>query len=319
MKLARYLGAGKIAIVDEPMPECPPGGVLVKTEVCGLCTGELMDWYMDRKVPHVLGHEVAGIVMESDAEKFPIGRRIFVHHHAPCGNCELCHRKAYVHCQAWKATKLVPGGMAEYFAAARENLNDALLVDQLSPEDAALIEPMACVAKCLSQVRYDLEHDSLAVIGLGFMGVAHALVAENVVGYEVDLGRIEHAASLGIDARHSDYAEPESATCVVVCPGSMSALELALKIVVPGGRICLFAPMSPGEHPVNLEALYFKDITLTNSYSCGPTDTQQAFLWLAKGKVGADRLVTDYVDLNGLPSAYLRMKNQETLKAMVRF
>src|SRR6185436_14261862 len=62
MKLARYIGGGEIAIVDEPIPACPPGGLLVKTEASGLCSGELMDWYMEKKVPHVLGHECAGII-----------------------------------------------------------------------------------------------------------------------------------------------------------------------------------------------------------------------------------------------------------------
>jgi hypothetical protein len=57
MKLARYVGGGRIEIRDEPEPTLPPGGLIVKTEASGLCSGELMDWYMERKVPHVLGHE----------------------------------------------------------------------------------------------------------------------------------------------------------------------------------------------------------------------------------------------------------------------
>src|SRR5438132_13023667 len=116
MKLARYTGGGEIAIVDEPMPICPPGGLLIKTEACGLCSGELMDWYMDRKVPHVLGHEVAGIVIESQDDRFPVECRVFPHHHAPCLACSFCARGLYVHCEQWKRTKLLPGGMAEFFA-----------------------------------------------------------------------------------------------------------------------------------------------------------------------------------------------------------
>jgi L-iditol 2-dehydrogenase len=138
MKLARYIGGGQIAIVDEPVPECPPGGLLVKTEASGLCSGELMDWYMDRKIPHVLGHEVAGIVEESQVDGFSVGARIFAHHHAPCMRCEQCHARRYVHCPQWKRTKLEPGGMAEYFAVSAENLSDTFRVDDLRAIDAAL-------------------------------------------------------------------------------------------------------------------------------------------------------------------------------------
>jgi L-iditol 2-dehydrogenase len=209
--------------------------------------------------------------------------------------------------------------MAEYYSASRKNLNDAIPVDTLSPANAALIEPIACVAKSLNQVQYDIERDRIAIIGLGFLGLAHALVTENSVGYEVDLKRLEYANSIGVDARHSDYAEPNSASCVIVCPGSPEALDLALRVVEPNGRVCLFAPMPPGGHTLNLEQLYFRDITLTNSYSCGPSDTVQAYLWLAKGRINADQIVSEMVSLDELPAAYERMKNQETLKSMVIF
>src|ERR1041385_1551961 len=138
MKLARYIGDGEIAIVEEPAPCITEGGLLIKTEASGLCSGELMDWYMERKVPHVLGHEVAGKVIESEDERFPVGSRVFPHHHAPCMNCELCVKGLHVHCRQWKSTKLNPGGMAEIFAVPKENLSDTIKVDDLRPQDAAL-------------------------------------------------------------------------------------------------------------------------------------------------------------------------------------
>src|SRR5471030_1988512 len=166
MKLARYVGNGQVEIIDEPAPVCPTGGLLVRTEACGLCSGELMSWYMDKKIPHVLGHEVAGIVVQSQDARFPVGCRIFPHHHAPCLDSEFCRSGRYVHCAQWKRTKLEPGGMAEYFAVARENLTDTLIVDDLRPIDAALIEPLACVMKSI-RLGANPNASSVAVIGLG--------------------------------------------------------------------------------------------------------------------------------------------------------
>src|ERR1019366_7518122 len=102
MKLARYVGDGRVIIAEEDAPNCPKGGLLIRTEACGLCSGELMSWYMDRKIPHVLGHEVAGIVQESQDGRFPVGSRVFPHHHAPCLECELCRAGLFVHCEQWR-------------------------------------------------------------------------------------------------------------------------------------------------------------------------------------------------------------------------
>lgn len=152
MKVGLYPGGGQVVVAKREKPACPPGGLLVRTEACGLCSGELMTWYMDGKAPHVLGHECCGIIEESDSANFPVGHRVFVHHHAPCMVCETCLAGAFVHCAQWKQTRLDPGGMAEYYACAAENLNDAFLCDDLAPEDAALIEPLACVIKSIQRM-----------------------------------------------------------------------------------------------------------------------------------------------------------------------
>ncbi|MDI9636659.1 alcohol dehydrogenase catalytic domain-containing protein [Kamptonema cortianum] len=317
MKLARYLGDGKVGVFEEDKPSCPPGGLLVQTQACGLCSGELMAWYMDRKVPHVLGHEVSGQVVESDDFRYPVGSLVAPHHHAPCGSCELCMRGAYVHCPTWQATKLVPGGMAEFFAVPAENLADTHLVNDLSPSLAALIEPLACVVKCLRRTSYRPD-EKAAVIGLGVMGLFHARLMPNCVAYDFNPERIERARSQGIDARHPDDAEP-GATCVIVCPGTASALQFAFNLAGPDARIGLFAPLPPGPQEIDMESLYMRDAVLVNSYSCGPNDTAEAVSILRTQPFTAEEFVSDFVTLNDLPKAYAKMKAGEILKAMVIF
>lgn len=322
MKLARYQGGGVVEIVDEPAPTCPAGGLLIQTEACGLCSGELMDWYMDRKVPHVLGHEVAGIVVESQDDRFPIGSRVFPHHHAPCLNCRLCHQGHYVHCEQWKSTKLIPGGMAEYLAVQPANLNDTLITDQLRAEDAALTEPLACVMKSwsLGTMDKDMASTSVAVIGMGVMGLMHALIAGRCVGLDLNPKRIAWAQSIGIDAKEpASLGESESFQLVFVCPGSQSAFDLALQIASPGATIVLFAPLDPQSTLQIPSEAYFRDLRIVNSYSCGPTDTLAAKAQLEAGKVRFEQVVSDLISIDQLPEAYGRMKRGEILKPMVVF
>jgi len=327
MRVARYIGNGQIAIVEETEPVLPEGGLIVETEASGLCSGELMAWYMDRKIPHVLGHEVAGRVVASADERYPVGSRVFPHHHAPCLRCELCDAGNHVHCAQWKRTKLVPGGMADRFAVPAENLNDCLVVDDLRPVDAALIEPLACVVKSIvtAGATRDLMPEEggdptvrSAVIGLGVMGLMHALMLpDNVVGYDLNPDRVSWAREQAIDARHPDQAE--EADVIFVCPGSQAAFDFALKIAAPGGTIVMFAPLAPGEDLRVPQAAYFKDISILNSFSCGPDDTEAAADAIRAGALRAEQVVSHFIEMNELPTAYARMKAGEILKPMVVF
>ena len=315
MRCARYQGGGRIEIVTEPDPSLPPGGLLVRTEACGLCSGELMDWYMDQKIPHVLGHEVAGIVLESEDVRFPVGSRVFPHHHAPCHSCEHCRAGNTVHCDQWKRTKLIPGGMADLFAVPSENLNDTILANELRAIDAALIEPLACVAKSISRSRLQ-QNERAVVIGLGVMGLMHAIIT-GADAIDFNPVRCEWAQRSGVKVVHS--FEPDSFDIAFVCPGTSAAMISAINAVRPGGRILLFSPFGPGDSGYPVNQAYFKDIEVIPSYSCGPEDTATASEWLRQGRIQAEQVVSDFVTLDQLPESYLAMKSGSILKSMVLF
>lgn len=321
MKLVRYERGGLVHVVEVEPPALPPGGLLVQTEACGLCSGELMTWYMESKAEgHVLGHEVSGRVIQSDHPDFPVGCRVSPHHHAPCGNCEFCAREAYVHCPTWKSTKLVPGGMAEVFAVPAANLRDTHRCDDLAPRDAALTEPVACVVKSIRRAGLQPDH-RVAIIGAGALGLVHALLLKDFSPtlVETRLERRAHAETLGLKTASPELQETFDR--VFVLPGSPNAVALAQSLSAPGGAIILFAPLDPGTHlPENLGTTgYFRDISLIPSFSCGPNDTAEAIRHLRAGTVRAEQVVSDFVGIHDLPAAYGRMKAGEILKAMVVF
>ena len=318
MKLARYIGNGIVEIVDEAAPTCPEGGLLVKTEASGLCSGELMSWYMDKKIPHVLGHEVAGIVVESRTERYPVGSRVFPHHHAPCLQCSLCQAGQYVHCEQWKRTKLTPGGMAEFFAVPPENLNDTLIVDDLRAVDAALIEPFACVMKSIRVSSPLVEEPTSAVVGLGVMGLMHLLALGTLAtGYDVNPSRVEWARYQGLSAELVENAR--AADIVFVCPGSQAAFDFAVSLAKPGATIVMFAPLAPSQELKVPQDLYFKDVRIMQSYSCGPNDTLAAVQAVREGKLRAEQVVSEFIGIDELPTAYQKMKQGLILKPMVLF
>ena len=96
MRAAVYYANKDVRVEERPIPRIGPGEVLVKTEACGLCGGEAMEWYLAPRAPKILGHEPAGVIVElgEGVSGFAVGDRVFVHHHVPCHACRDCQRGA---------------------------------------------------------------------------------------------------------------------------------------------------------------------------------------------------------------------------------
>src|SRR2546425_4810482 len=117
MRQALITRPDAFAVETVPSPTLQgPGEILVRTAACGICSGDLMPWYLQKKIGTVLGHEVAGWAVEigPDVRHLRPGDLVFLHHHAPCMACPDCARGAFVHCRTWRSSRLDPGGMAEW-------------------------------------------------------------------------------------------------------------------------------------------------------------------------------------------------------------
>src|SRR5260370_5184692 len=84
MQVARLYDFGDIRVEESARPEVGDGDILVRASACGICSGDIMPWYIKRKAPLVLGHEPVSIVEDTGAlvRDFNISDRAFVHHHA---------------------------------------------------------------------------------------------------------------------------------------------------------------------------------------------------------------------------------------------
>ncbi len=340
MKAARIYAYGDIRIEEMPVPDPGPGEALMKTRASGICSGDVMPWYIEKKAPVVLGHEPAGeIVSVGDGvTSFVPGDRVFVHHHAPCFTCRPCQRGDFVQCTQWREPGIFPGGIAEYVLIRQNTLEfDTLAIpDGMGFDDASLVEPLACVVKALKRARVR-RGDTALVIGLGVMGLLNVLLlkkygARRVIGADLASSRLEKALSLGadevIDASADDTAaalmeltDGAGAETVVVGPNSVEALRTGFSCASSGGTVLMFTPVKPGERlTIDPNELYFRDISLVPSYSCGPTDTADAMDIIASGKVRADMLVTHRFGIEETSRAYeLTAQGGEALKCLVVF
>lgn len=348
MKTARLYNFKDIRIENIPIPEIGPRDALIKTKACGICSGDVMPWYIERKAPLVLGHEPAGKIVKLGSELsrtsgpgapgFKMGDRVFVHHHVPCLNCRYCKRGDFVQCDTWRKTNIIPGGISEFIVIPEINLrNDTLLLpDGVTYEDGTLIEPTACVVKSLKRASIR-KGDTVLVIGLGIMGQMHLLLAREfgagkVIGADMVPFRLDTALKLGADyiidvsesnlkKRVEELTEGFMADIVIVGPNSAEAIKQGIDSVSSGGTVVLFTPAKPGETlTLDPNELYFRDINLITSYSCGPADTREALGFIQRGLVTAGKLVTHRFAIEHTSEAFnLTSRAGDSIKSLIVF
>ncbi len=331
MRQAIIVAPDRLEVVEAPRPCIQAADeIIVRTAACGICSGDLMTWYLQKKIGTVLGHEVTGWAEEvgSAVKHIRPGDLVFVHHHAPCLACADCARGAYVHCATWRKSRLEPGGMCEWLRVPGVNVrNDSFAVTDLSVEQAVFIEPLGCCVKALRRVPR-LVGARVAVVGCGVMGLlnlaaARLLGASELAAVEPSADRLRHARAWGADKTLTpeQAATPlhRAVDIAVIGPGHPDVIRQALDYVRPGGTALLFAPTpTDALTPLDLGDLYFREVTLIPSYSCGPEDTGQAYAWLRAGRIQPQKLITHRFPLQEVQQAYYTARGGgEALKVLV--
>jgi L-iditol 2-dehydrogenase len=319
--------------VDVPIPRISEGEALLRTRVVGICGSDLLDWYVRKKADSILGHEVAGEIVEvgTGVRAFAPGDRVVPHHHAPCGECADCRNGRPVHCREWRASGLDPGGMAEFVRIPAGNLarDTRKTPATLTDEEATFVEPLATVVKAFRRGRYAASRSLLAV-GLGTTGqlairLARSLSAERIVGADRIASRLDLAKRSGatavIDVSRASPSDSGRFDFVFVGPGKADVIEEALRAVAPGGTLLAFTMAAQEERlTISPHDLYFEEVEIVPSYSAGPPDMAEAMELLASRRIAVDELVTHRFPVERAPEAFARAAQPEgSLKVLLTF
>jgi L-iditol 2-dehydrogenase len=338
MRVARWYNNQDVRIEEMPVPATGPGELLVKVIASGICGSDVMEWYRLDRAPLVLGHEVAGQVVEmgEGVAQYSTGDRVVVAHHVPCNTCYYCLSGNHTVCDTLRRTNIDPGGFAEYIRLPAINVDRGvfLLPDDLSYEDATFVEPLACVLH--GQRRAYLQPgQTVLVIGSGISGLLHiqlakALGAGRIIATDVSKYRLEAARRFGADALfHADDYSPDRlrelnqgflADRVIVCTGAVSAINQALASVERGGTVLFFAPTGPGVTiPLSINSLFWRtDITLKTSYAGSPADYAGALGLIRARRVAVNGMITHRLSLAETGKGFLLVAGaQDSLKVII--
>lgn len=205
--------------LNYPTPECGPDDIIIKTEACGICAGDLkcshgaaMFWGDETqpswvKPPFIPGHEFFGRVVEvgENVTEFKIGDRITADQIVPCGECRFCKTGRYWMCQPhdiFGFQNTNNGGMAEYVRYPKNSVLSRV-PDEMSIEDALLIEPYGCSKHCVDRAQITNEDvvviSGAGTLGLGMITYARMKNPKLLIALDMQDNRLEKAKEFGAD------------------------------------------------------------------------------------------------------------------------
>lgn len=318
MKAAVYYSNRDIRIEERPKPVIGDGEILVRVEASGICGTDCLEWYRINRVPLILGHEIAGVIIEAgkNVRGYKTGDRVSVSHHVPCGECRFCRDGHETVCEMLRKTNFDPGGFAEFVRIPKINIEKKgvyLLPKNVSFEEATFIEPLACVIRAQRLANFKKGKTAL-VLGSGISGLLHIQLArlngaKRIFATDIANFRLEAAKRFGADYainakeynpnRLKELNDGFLADFVIICSGATLAIEQGLKSIERGGTALIFAATDKDVTIlVSMNDLFWRnEITIMSSYAGSPQDHIEALEKIASKKINVRDMITHRLSL----------------------
>ncbi len=322
MMAAVLYGKEHLQIEPVAVPHVGAGDVLVRVKAaltCGTDVKVFRRGYHARMIipPAVFGHELAGdiVTVGEGVRKFRVGERVVAANSAPCGNCYYCTHGQENLCEDLLFNN---GAYAEYIRIPRRiverNMHE--IPEGVSYQDAALVEPLACVLRGLDETNVR-PGDTVAVIGLGPIGLMFVRLAKNAGARVIALGRrktqLDRAAFLGaselisVGSSHNpaqdvrDLTGGRGADIAIEAVGKSHTWELCVDMVRKGGTVNFFGGC-PSDSRISLDTsrLHYSEITCKASFHHTPAHIRRSLDLIAHGIITARDFVNREEPLGNL-------------------
>ncbi|WP_210418106.1 zinc-dependent alcohol dehydrogenase [Ruania zhangjianzhongii] len=316
-------GEAGVALREVPVPVPRTGQVLLRVVAAGVCGTDLhiaRDEYR-HEAPVVMGHELLAEVEDVGGEVSTewVGARVVCEtYFSTCGSCPLCRAGRPNLCPSRRSIgSFADGGFAPRLALPVGNLHR---IEQ-GGIGAVLAEPLACAAQCLCDPAVVNPGDEVLVLGPGAMGQLSAQIARaqggtvTLAGLPEDAHRLQIAAGLGLQTLAST-PPAESFDVVIEATGSGGGARAALAAARRGGRYVQVGIIGQ-ETPLNLDAVLYKELTLTSGFASTPQSWRRALALISAGQVRLEPLVTSRYPLSQWSAAFQAVRTGEGVKTIL--
>jgi 2-desacetyl-2-hydroxyethyl bacteriochlorophyllide A dehydrogenase len=329
-------------VVDVDRPHPGRGEIVVKIAYTGIC-GTDIEIYTGRMpfiklglipLPQTLGHEWSGIVDEigESVTEFAPGDRVTGDVTISCRVCEFCKQGRYNICPNRRSVGIIrkDGAFAEYLVMPVHHVYK--LPQTLSLEEAALAEPASCAVHGVRRMGVG-PGDLIVVVGDGTIGLlalqaARAAGASKVVMIGSHDSKLALARQIGAEDtvnRHRDDVRQApldrlggKADGVVEASGNTAAVEPALRLLRPGGRMVIISLYHEPVPTLDMAFVAANEIVITGTLA-GPNIFPGLLRLMADGIIRTKPLITHRLVLEHVPEAFQKIADraEPSVKMMV--
>ncbi len=344
MKSMMLTGIRKMEMQERPAPEIVNDtDVLIKMKVIAVC-GSDVHYYVSGKIgnqvveyPFPVGHECAGVVEKTGKAVTHVkpGDRIAIEPAMSCGKCDQCLAGRPHTCRNIKflgCPKQAEGSMSEYIVMPEENCIP--IPDHMSFDEAAISEPLSIGVYAVRQ-SIPMKDAKVGILGFGPIGMsvllpAMAKGAKNIfvtdkIDERLNKARENGAVYTGNPLKEDIVKgikdiEPLGLDVVFECCGQQEALDQAVELLKPGGKIMIIGIPEISRWSFSVDDTRHKEVSITNVRRQNQA-VEEALELISTEKANVSNMVTHRVDFEKSKEAFDLVADYKdgVMKAMIDF
>ena len=317
MKAMVLTAPGTLVRDDVARPGATSGEVLVRVMHSGICGTDfkIFNGAIPVRYPRIMGHEMAGEVVDAGSSTLRTGDRIIVDPQLYCRACFHCRIGQTHLCTNGKLVgRDIDGGFAEYVSAPPSHVFP--LPQSVDTRTAPLIQVLTTCLHAQRQIDI-FPGEFVVVLGLGVTGQLHVQLAKargaTVIGVTRSDDKRALAETLGADVtipggegaieRVREATDGRGADVIIETTGVVPSLSAAIDMARSGGRLLLFGIITAKEGALPFYDLYFKELALINARVAKSEDYPAAIGLVERGQVRLEPLISNVVPLEDLRAA----------------
>ena len=279
--------------MEQDNPVAKDGHTIVDVSFCGVCGSDMHAWHGhdSRRVPPlILGHEAVGRAIDGPFA----GQMVAVNPLMHCGSCVSCEKGATHLCLHREMIGMrQPGGFAQYLSIRTDNLTP--LRPETSLQDAALVEPLACVVHAMRLMTSDYQasrSDRMVILGGGAIGLLAGLLAKHLGYQDIHIAEVSNTRRdmlnqlVGVDCYNplETALDAHSVPLIFDAVGTGRTRQASTELVSPGGHI-LHIGLQDSEPGLDTRYLTLQEVTFKGSYCYSKADFAESLALLEDGHI----------------------------------
>ncbi|GAB2324477.1 zinc-dependent dehydrogenase [Alkalibacterium sp. m-11] len=346
MKAVQLFGKNHLEVVEVEKRTIKNDEILIQVKAASICGTDVRMYKngyegVDLENPLTLGHEVSGDIVEigSRVTHYNIGTRVAIAPNMGCGVCDLCVSGQTHLCAEYEALGInLPGGFAEYVVIPEKAIrqgNVSIIPDNLSYEEAALIEPFSCVYNG-QEIAGNYAGDKVLIIGAGPIGIMHAMLALSrgaglVIMNDLSTDRLNDAKKIVpeiVTLESYELADKvklltngKGIDLSIIAAPSAQAQKESFEYMAMNGR-CLFfggLPKDREEVSLNTNILHYKQLRVFGCTRASLSGYRTSVELVASGRVPLKELITNRYSIDDFKLALHNATEGIGLKNMITF